>query len=104
MLEIQTSKLKVTPKDHKEKQENKFDFDYAPSLESTKIVKINAKNDLFINGKWVSPESGKYFATLNPATNEVLAEIAEGNETDVEKAVSSARAAFATWSKLSGKE
>lgn len=104
MLDMQTSKLKVTPKETKETQSNSFEFDYAPSLESTKVVKINSKNELFINGKWQAPESGKYFTTLNPATNEVLAEIAEGNEADVDKAVSSAKTALATWSKLSGKE
>ncbi|OQW48957.1 MAG: betaine-aldehyde dehydrogenase [Proteobacteria bacterium SG_bin7] len=100
---MQTNKLKVTPKDNKPAV-NSFEFDYAPSLESTKVVKINLKNDLFINGKWVAPESKKYFTTINPATNDVLAEVAEGNEADVEKAVYSAKAALSNWSKLSGKE
>lgn len=107
MLDMQTSKLKVTPKEHDQNHKdthNNFEFDYTPSLESIKVVKINSKNDLFINGKWVAPESKKYFSTLNPATNEILAEVAEGNEADVEKAVASAKAALGTWSKLSGKE
>ena len=41
----------------------KADFDYAPSLESTDIVKINPKNKLFIGGKFVDAASGKYFKT-----------------------------------------
>ncbi len=100
MLEMRSANHSVTSAP-KEKQ---FEFDYAPSLESTKVVKISPRNELFINGKFVAPESKKYFATLNPATNETLAEIAEGNETDVNKAVSAARAALGPWSKLSGKE
>lgn len=90
--------------DRKEKEMAPFKWDYAPSLESTKIVKINSRNELYINGKFVAPKSGKYFQTLNPATNEVLAEIAEGNDADVSLAVSTAKNALSTWSKLSGKE
>ncbi|MFP7299268.1 aldehyde dehydrogenase [Neobacillus niacini] len=49
---------------------------------------------LFINGQSVPSETGKYFQVLNPATKEVVAEVAEGNEDDVNKAVSAAAAAF----------
>lgn len=84
---------------------NKLEFDYAPSIESTKIVKIKSKNQLYINGKFVEPKSGKYFKTLNPATGEALAEIAEGSSADVDLAVKAARTAYEkTWSKLSGQE
>ncbi len=80
-------------------------FDYAPSIEATDIVKISPRNKLFINGKWIEPSSGKYFATVNPATEENLAEIAEANAKDVDKAVQAARKAYTgVWSKLSGKE
>lgn len=82
-----------------------LDFDYSPSLESTKVVKIKNQYELFINGKWVTPKSGKYFKTINPATEEILADIAEANSTDVDQAVKSARNAYdKTWSKLTGTE
>ncbi|BCW69072.1 aldehyde dehydrogenase [Arthrobacter sp. NicSoilB8] len=48
----------------------------------------------FINGDWVPPSSGEYFESTNPATLDVLYRAARGNEADVERAVSSAAAAF----------
>ena len=83
----------------------KMEFDYAPSLESTEIVKINPQNKLFINGDFVTPTSGKYFPSINPATGEAIAEIAEANAKDVDNAVKAARKAYTSvWSKMSGKE
>ncbi len=80
-------------------------WDYSPSLESTSHVQIKKKYDLFIDGKWVKPSSGKYFKTINPANEESLAEIAHANEADVDKAVKAARKAYdEVWSKLSGAE
>ena len=57
---------------------------------------------LFINGKWVDAASGKTFPTYNPATGEVLANVAEGDKEDINRAVAAARAAFDTgpWSKI----
>ena len=82
-----------------------LNFEYAPSLESTDIVKIAPKNKLFIGGEFVEPASNKYFATLNPTTGEKLADLAEANANDVDKAVKAARKAYTqTWSKLSGRE
>ena len=51
---------------------------------------------MLINGKWVEAASGKTFATYNPATGEVLANIAEGDREDINRAVKAARAAFET--------
>ncbi len=83
----------------------KIDFDYAPSLESIENVKIEKKNKLFIGGKFISPTSNKYFETHNPATGEVLAEIAEANGKDIDLAVKSARKAYSSvWAKMSGKD
>ncbi len=80
-------------------------FEYAPSLESTDIVQIEKRNRLFIGGKFVEPTSGRYFPTINPATGERLAEVAEANEKDVDLAVKTARQAYEQiWSKMSGKE
>ena len=84
----------------------KFDTDwkYAPAPESTDHVEIKAKYDLFIGGKFVKPNSKKYFKSINPATEEVVCEIAEANEKDVDDAVKAARKAFPAWSKIGGKE
>ena len=45
---------------------------------------------LFINGKWVDSVSGKTFDTLNPATEEVITSIAEGDKADIDLAVTTA--------------
>ncbi len=84
---------------------NKLDWEYAPSLEGTDHIQLKEKYDLYIGGKFVKPSSGKYFATTNPATGEKLADVAYGDESDVDKAVKAARKAYTeVWSKLSGKE
>jgi 5-carboxymethyl-2-hydroxymuconate semialdehyde dehydrogenase len=49
---------------------------------------------MLIDGKWVEAASGKTFETLNPATGEVLARVAEGDAEDVDRAVRAARRAF----------
>ena len=48
---------------------------------------------LLINGQWVEG-SGKAFDTMNPATGEVLTQVAEASEKDVDQAVAAARKAF----------
>jgi aldehyde dehydrogenase (NAD+) len=58
-------------------------------------VKISA-NKLLINGQWVNSASGKTFATVNPATGDVITQVAEADAADVDKAVAAARAAFET--------
>jgi aldehyde dehydrogenase (NAD+) len=80
-------------------------WEYAPSLESTSHISIQKKYDLYIDGKWVKPSSGKYFKTINPANEEVLAEVAHANEKDIDKAVKAARKAYTNvWSKMTGAE
>lgn len=49
---------------------------------------------MLIDGKWVDSASGKTFATINPATEEVIAQVAEGDAADVDRAVQAARRAF----------
>lgn len=58
---------------------------------------------LLIGGKWVSAESGKTFDTVNPATGEVLAQVARGDKADIDRAVKAARSAFEnpTWRRMS---
>jgi len=80
-------------------------IDYAPSIESDKIVQIPARHQLYIGGKWTQPAAGRYFDSINPATNQVLSEIAEADASDVDAAVRAARRSYdRTWSKLSGRE
>ncbi len=61
---------------------------------------------LFIDGKWVDSVSGKTFDTLNPATEEVITSIAEGDSADIDLAVTAARKAFedGPWGKTDARE
>ena len=78
---------------------------YAPAPESMSGVKIDARYDLFINGKFEKPTSKKYFDTINPANEKKISEIAEANAADVDKAVKAARSAYNnTWKKMHPKE
>jgi acyl-CoA reductase-like NAD-dependent aldehyde dehydrogenase len=57
---------------------------------------------MLIGGQWVPAASGKTFATINPATGTVLAQVAEGEREDINRAVAAARKAFegGPWPKL----
>jgi len=80
-------------------------FEYAPAPESRAIVSIAPSYGLFINGEFVDPTSGTTFKTVNPATEEVLAEISEANQSDVNAAVNSARRAYdRVWSVMNGRD
>lgn len=81
------------------------DWVYAPSPESSDHVKIAPRYELFIDGKFTKPHSGKYFETTNPATEAKLSEVAEADSTDVDQAVKAARRAYdQTWSKMPARE
>jgi aldehyde dehydrogenase (NAD+) len=81
------------------------EFQYAPAPESRDIVHLAPTYGLFINGQFVESAGGATFATCNPATEERLADVAEGGAADVEAAVTAARAAFeGPWSRMSGSE
>jgi aldehyde dehydrogenase (NAD+) len=58
----------------------------------------------YINGEWVNPVTPNDFDVINPATEEVCAQISLGSEADVDKAVAAAKAAFATFSRTSREE
>src|SRR4030095_3667912 len=76
-------------------------WEYAPAPESKSHIKLKDRYDLFINGKFVKPSSGKYFETINPATEEKIADIAEANAADVDKAAKAARNAYErVWKKM----
>jgi phenylacetaldehyde dehydrogenase len=67
---------------------------------------ISKKHQMLINGKWVEAASGKTFATYDPATGEILARVAEGDQVDIDHAVDAARAAFdhGPWRKFTPSE
>jgi aldehyde dehydrogenase (NAD+) len=92
-----------------ESQPNKLAFDsgwtYAPAPESTDHVRIDKQYELFIGGDFVEPEEGKYFETINPATEKKLSSVALATNADVDKAVKAARKAYrGTWSKMKAAE
>jgi aldehyde dehydrogenase (NAD+) len=79
-------------------------FDYAPAPESRAIVDIRPSYGLFIGGEFV-PATGGTFKSVNPANEEVLAEIGEASAEDVDRAVAAARAAYdRVWSRMPGGE
>jgi betaine-aldehyde dehydrogenase len=59
---------------------------------------------LYIHGAYVKANSGEFFETINPATNQVICKIDQASEADVEKAVLSAEKGFAVWSAMSAFE
>ena len=65
-------------------------------------TRLNVPNQLFIGGQWVDALSGETFETVNPATGEVLAEVANAGKADVDRAVVAARQAFESgpWSTM----
>ncbi|MEP7168608.1 MAG: aldehyde dehydrogenase family protein [Bacteroidota bacterium] len=91
------------------KKERKLDFQsgwsYAPAPESADHIQLKSKYNLFINGKFVEPQSGKYFETINPAKETKIADVAEANADDIDSAVKAARKAYNdVWSKMPAKE
>jgi aldehyde dehydrogenase (NAD+) len=78
-------------------------WDYSPAPETVK-VSIEPRYGLFINGKFVPPASRKHFATINPASEAVLSEIAEANAGDADAAVKAAKTAAPKWARLDPRE
>ncbi|MEO6532450.1 MAG: aldehyde dehydrogenase family protein [Pseudolysinimonas sp.] len=77
-------------------------LDYAPAPESTSILHLQKSYGLFIDGAFVKGH-GRPFASISPATEKHIAEIATATPKDVDTAVAAARRAYdKTWSKLSG--
>lgn len=85
----------------------KFDtaWKYDPAPESADHVVIDKQYGLFINGKFERPVKGKYFDTINPAKETVIASVAEATQEDVNKAVTAAGNAWSkVWSKMAPAE
>ncbi|HEY7755624.1 MAG TPA: aldehyde dehydrogenase family protein, partial [Actinomycetota bacterium] len=80
-------------------------WEYADAPESTEIVRLQDRYGLFVGGEFVDPKSGIWFETIDPATEEVLAEVAEAGAEDVDLAVGAANEAHTTvWRDLPGSE
>ncbi len=79
-----------------------WEFDPAPE---TADPKLKPRYDLFINGRFVAPKSGKYFDSINPANESKLAKIALAGPADVDAACQAARTAFEkVWGPMPGRE
>jgi aldehyde dehydrogenase (NAD+) len=81
------------------------EWGYAEAPESKEIVRLQDRYGLFIGGEFVEPKSGRYLSTIDPSSEEVLAEVPKAGPEDVGLAVDAARSAFdSTWRELSGTE
>ncbi|MGC4893279.1 aldehyde dehydrogenase family protein [Micromonospora sp. DT31] len=80
-------------------------FEYAPAPESRSVVDLKPSYGLFVDGAFVDPISGGSFKSVNPASEEVLAEVAEAGDEDVDRAVRAARAAYENvWGPMPGRD
>ena len=82
-------------------------MEYGPAPESDSAARawLEARSrrfGLFINGQFIDPQSATYFESREPATGELLAEIAQGDQADVDAAVAAARAAQPAWESMGG--
>ncbi len=79
-------------------------LEYAPAPESASILNLKAQYGLFIDGEFVDG-GGEVFDTISPATEQVIARIAQADAHDVDRAVAAARRAYETvWSRMSGSD
>jgi aldehyde dehydrogenase (NAD+) len=80
-------------------------FEYAPAPESRAIVDIKPSYGLFVGGEFVEPADGGVMKSVNPASEEVLAEVVEAGPQDVDRAVRAARAAYDdVWGRMPGRD
>jgi aldehyde dehydrogenase (NAD+) len=89
--------------------QNKLAFNdgwqYAPAPESTDHITVDKQYELFIDGEFSAPDEGRYFETINPATEEQLSSVALATASDVDRAVKAARKAYkGPWSKMKAAE
>jgi len=77
---------------------------YEPAPEGTDHFTIAPRYELFVGGQWVRPKTGEYFATVDPATEKPLSEVALAGDKDVDAAVKAAQKAFPVWRALSGED
>jgi aminobutyraldehyde dehydrogenase len=70
----------------------------ALTTEEIPMTVAASRHRMFINGDWADAETGETTQVINPATEEVIAEVPKGSAADVDRAVEAARTAFGTWS------
>ena len=87
-----------------QEQRTSIVWDYAPAPESPDHVRLRDSYGLFIDGSFVDPVDGTRVPSINPATEDVVAEVAFAGPGDVARAVQAARAAQPGWAALSGLE
>ncbi len=90
-----TKAMTTNPK----RETQSVDWSYAPAPETTPI-EIADKYGHFINGEFAAPQSRRWFDTINPANENTLARIADGNAADVDLAVQAAKTALPKWRRL----
>jgi acyl-CoA reductase-like NAD-dependent aldehyde dehydrogenase len=79
------------------------EWTYAPAPEARDIVSVEERYGLYVGGEWLEPT--ETYTTLNPATEEPLAEVAQATPAEVDSAVGAAREAYENgWSQLPGSE
>src|SRR5258706_11983956 len=72
----------------------------APKIVVPNVGFVVGSKRLLIGGRWEGAASGKEFDTVNPATREVIARLAQGEAQDIDRAVAAARKAFeGEWSR-----
>jgi acyl-CoA reductase-like NAD-dependent aldehyde dehydrogenase len=80
-------------------------WDYAPAPEARDIVTVRERYGLFVGGEFVEPRSGEYYTTIDPSTEEPLAEISQAGAEDVALAIAAGRDAFTNgWSEIAAPE
>ncbi|WP_018829836.1 aldehyde dehydrogenase family protein [Salinispora tropica] len=80
-------------------------FEYAPAPESRSVVRLQPAYGLFVDGEFVDPIDGGSLTSINPASEEVLAEVASGGVDDVDRAVRAARTAYdRVWGPMPGRD
>src|SRR3954452_1778242 len=75
-------------------------WEYSPAPEATDHIRLRERYELFVDGAWRAPQAGGYEPTINPATEEPLAEIAQDTDAHVEAAAAPAREALPRWQRL----
>jgi aldehyde dehydrogenase (NAD+) len=80
------------------------EWEYAPAPESAATARLRESYGMFVDGEFGSGEGGS-LKTVNPANEEVLAEVAVAGEADVDRAVAAARRAYdEVWGPMPGRE
>jgi aldehyde dehydrogenase (NAD+) len=82
-------------------------MEYGPAPESASpavrwLEEHGRATRLYVAGAWRDPEGGEFFDSVNPATNQPLAKVAQASRADVDAAVAAARGALAEWQALGG--